>query len=378
MLNLCLMRIHLFNPENDVSLAYGRCHVTMSPLVRRLHDDGALLPLWYAGAGDLVYAPLADREWVDRMLSLFALDVTPVDSCRGAVGAPWGWSYDACRTLRSAGASVIDDDRVERLRMLSHRRISAEIMSRLSGLLDMELPPVPEEIASVAGVLECMHEWGAVYVKAPWSSSGRGVFLVDSMTPSVERRISGILRRQGSVMVEKALNKKRDFAMLFYSEKGRVTMCGYSVFFNSSGDTYGGNIMADRSELEDMIVAAGASRSGLHAVAAALERILGALVADCYEGYFGVDMLVTDSGMIAPCVELNLRMTMGVVAMIWRERYLHEASTGIFRVSAAEHIGEAPVVEAGRLKSGVLSLTPSAPGGFFFTVEARPSLSELQ
>lgn len=262
--------------------------------------------------------------------------------------------------------------------MLSHRRISAEIMSRLSGLLDMELPPVPEEIASVAGVQECMREWGAVYVKAPWSSSGRGVFLVDSMTPSVERRISGILRRQGTVMVEKALNKKRDFAMLFYSEKGRVTMCGYSVFFNSSGDAYGGNIMADRSELEDMIVAAGASRSGLHAVAAALERLLGALVADCYEGYFGVDMLVTDSGMIAPCVELNLRMTMGVVAMIWRERYLHEASTGIFRVSAAEHIGEAPVIEAGRLKSGVLSLTPSAPGGFFFTVEARLSLSEFQ
>lgn len=372
------MKIHLFNPENDVSLAYGRCRVTMSPLVRRLHDDGALLPMWYADAGDLVYAPLADKGWVDRMRRLFALDVTPVDSCCGVVGAPWGWSHDACRILRSAGASAIDDGRVERMRMLSHRRTSAEIMLKLSDMLDIKLPPVPREVASVSEVAECMREWGPVYVKAPWSSSGRGVFAVDSMTSSVERRISGILRRQGSVTVEKALNKKRDFAMLFYSENGRVTMCGYSLFFNSLGDAYGGNIIACRSVLEDMIVDAGASRDELHSVAEALVRLLGTLVADCYEGYFGVDMLVTDDGIIAPCIELNLRMTMGVVAMLWQERYLHQASTGIFRVSMAEPEGMPPVVEAGRLKSGVLALTPSTSGGFYFTVEAGPSLSELQ
>ncbi len=378
LLNLRLMKMHLFNPENDVSLAYGHCHVTMSPLVRRLHDDGALLPLWYAAAGDLVYAPQSDNDWVDSMRRLFALDVAPVSRCCGAVGAPWGWSCDACRTLRSAGASVIDDEQVERLRMLSHRRISVEIMSGLSEMLDIKLPPVPRVVTSVAEVEDCMREWGTVYVKAPWSSSGRGVFPVDCVTSSVERRISGILRRQGAVTVEMALNKKLDFAMLFYSENGRVTMRGYSLFFNSSGDAYGGNIMATGSELENMIVDAGASRSELHAVAAALECLLSALVADCYEGYFGVDMLVTDDGMIAPCVELNLRMTMGVVAMLWREHYLHEASTGIFRVSTVQPDPLVPVVEAGRLKSGVLALTPSISGGFFFTVEARSALSELK
>ena len=57
------------------------------------------------------------------------------------------------------------------------------------------------------------------------------------------RLAAGIIRRQGSVMLETRLPKERDFAMLFHSDgKGNVTYRGLSLFFNGAANSYGGNI----------------------------------------------------------------------------------------------------------------------------------------
>ncbi len=52
-------------------------------------------------------------------------------------------------------------------------------------------------------------------------------------------------------------------------------------------------------------------------------RALTSLLDSRYCGYMGVDMMVVRRGdgfALVPCVELNLRMTMGVVAMKVAER----------------------------------------------------------
>ena len=73
---------------------------------------------------------------------------------------------------------------------------------------------------------------------------------------------------------------------------------------------------------------------------------------------------------IHPCVEINLRYTMGIVALSLSEHYLAEESEGVFQVQYFSRQGEAYryyletkkniplVVEGGKIVSGCLFLTP--------------------
>ena len=368
-----MKKLLLFNPENDISLGYGKCRFTMSPLVKKLHDDGAMLPMWYAMSGDCVYANDVDARWLEEMSDMFGVDVSAGLSGQGCIGSPWGWSCDSMMTLKNVGAVVPDEMHIECIRQLSHRRTTIDVMNKLHQMLDFEIADVPVEADSIERVDDCLSKWGRVYIKSPWSSSGRGVFEIDSLDERTVQRVNSIIRKQGCVLVERAYNCKRDFAMLFHSTPSGVEFFGYSVFFNERGNAYGGNIMSDNDALEDIIVASGANKSQLTAVSSALTAVFTGLIAPVYTGYFGVDMIITREGMINPCVEINLRMTMGVVASIWYARYMSPKSQGIFRVKYEQDEEllprSFPSVVNGRLVSGVVNLTPPKRDGFNFTVE---------
>ena len=62
-----------------------------------------------------------------------------------------------------------------------------------------------------------------------------------------------------------------------------------------------------------------------------------------YEGIVGIDMMVVRGGLIHPCVEINLRMNMGVVAMKLYEK-------GVTSLSRSLYGGQFfyPVIEDGK------------------------------
>lgn len=369
-----MKKVYLFNPENDIALGYGKNTFSLSPTVQALCRDGAVLPLWYCDRDDCIVASDVPSAWLDEMERMFSVKaVTGRDDMSGYKGAPWGWSHHSRKVLSGYGAEVPGIDRIERIRELSHRRISADVMTRLGREVDFELPPVPAEAVDVDAVKECLSRYGSIFVKSPWSSSGRGVIHVDAWSRSVEQRVGAMLRRQGSVMCEQALDKTRDFAMLFHAADGAVKWIGYSLFFNHEGAAYSGNVIADDDEIEQALVDSGADRAHLHALSSALGRVLTAIIGDDYEGYLGVDMMVTRSGMIAPCVEVNLRMTMGVVAWLWGRRFLAPGSVARYTVGpvgACNPVGNA-VVSDSRLVEGALSLNPIGDNTIFsFRVEA--------
>jgi hypothetical protein len=49
-----------------------------------------------------------------------------------------------------------------------------------------------------------------------------------------------------------------------------------------------------------------------------------------YQGIVGIDMMVVRGGLIHPCVEINLRMNMGVVAMKLYEEGLTSLSRSLY------------------------------------------------
>lgn len=78
-----------------------------------------------------------------------------------------------------------------------------------------------------------------------------------------------------------------------------------------------------------------------------LEEELSALFGGFYHGYLGVDMMIChfpDEApvyRIHPCVEINLRMNMGVVARLLTDRYLAADAEGVFRIDYYPLAGQA-------------------------------------
>ena len=304
--------LRLFNPQNDLALAAGLAAYTPPASAAAFARAGAFLPAWWSDEGDMIITSESDREpeasWLRDEYGL-RFDI----SCRGDADAvdPWGWSANAKAIMSRAGAPdclLPSAESIDSMRMLSHRRTAM----RLREALDTDCGA---EVTDESEIREFIHRHdGQVFTKSPWSCSGRGVVPLHSM--HINKAIDivmGMVRRQGSALLERATAAGTDFAALFDSKPSGVRFAGWSVFDSSSGGVYNGNIVASQSHLESLI-AGMTDMEHLRDVINRLERAMTEMVAPHYTGPLGVDMLAGNDGTLNPCIELNLRRTMGFVA----------------------------------------------------------------
>lgn len=383
-----MSRLLLFNPDNDLALASGLSHYMAPRNARLIREAGQALPLWWADEGDVVAS--ANSAYLEEIIDRFNLNGTIMrDPASIDEAMPWGWSLAAktdIAALEVAPSALPDDDKLAAIRALSHRRVSIEINSRLADL-GFTTPPLPVEARDAKELKASLAALGDSYIKAPWSSSGRGVLPTASMNiDEISRRAVGIIERQGSVMIEKALAKKLDFAMLFHIDGPRTAFKGLSLFNNTRSTAYAGNIVAPQSRI-DKAISTVVGNEKLAPLAGALEAILADVVRDNYKGWAGIDMMAytDDNGAtaIAPCVELNLRMTMGCVALTLAQKHMAECSEGsmtvTFRHQSPSSQLIAPqdstlppdvVIADGKLVEGAVEMAPPNPH-FSFRFEAR-------
>lgn len=316
-------RLHLFNPENDLALGLDCRHYTPPPRAAALHRAGGLLPVWWARHGDTILLTRqsdhdeADARWMKNQWGLTAI-ISHRNVPTDAEPTPWGWSHDAVRQFLEAGVSPLrlpSQQIIERFRALSHRRSSIAILKSL----DYKATPLPVECDDADRAMDIEMSRRGCFFKSPWSCSGRGVFCGGSMSATTLRcQLEGIIRRQGSVMVEQGLPKILDIAALFHSDgRGKMTYHGLSVFLTGANGSYSGNIIASQTSLLDIIDSYGLLDE-YQMTCSRLIDVLSDLAGD-YTGYLGVDMMIYTgphgNPALHPCIELNLRTTMGVTAM---------------------------------------------------------------
>ena len=158
-------------------------------------------------------------------------------------------------------------------------------------------------------------------VKSLWSCSGRGVFCVrEEPTASDRGRWNRLLREQGGVELEPVQQGQLDFALEFRATaEGRVEYLGASLFRTGSQGAYLGNVVAPQAAIMQEIAAAFPLYPKLHALLVeTLEEVLASRLDGHYAGPLGVDLMVCKSPAgptLLPCVEVNLRKTMGHVSM---------------------------------------------------------------
>lgn len=317
-----MAKILLYNPENDLALAFGGERFTPPAAAVALARAGALLPFWWAEEGDCVIAPGFEQE-ATELCKRYGLHGTVGFSATEPM--PWGWSLYTRRILINAGVNpeiLPSDADIVNMRLLSHRHTATLLHSMLG---------TPEHLRPVtaATLNDAMHAIrsfnGKAVVKLPWSCSGRGVIFARRLAAiELSRRIEGTLSKQGSVCIEPEYEPIAEMAALYFADGlGNVEWRGMSAFKSGDGGRYEGNIVAPQQEIEQMC--------GPDALqyAAALQPHLATLIGTKYRGWLGVDMLRHTTGL-NPCMELNLRFTMGVAAMyIWQ----HLGRRGILAVT---------------------------------------------
>lgn len=345
-------RLFLFNPENDIALGSGLARITPPKMARLLHLGGEALPVWLAQKGDYILAPdIIDKEFETAE----QLGVTLVRSAKGldiSELCPWGWSLDACNQFEKAGVDekLVDlhRNRMDAHRELSHRR-SSLILKKILHLDAYELHDTEAvEAKNIDDAKTFISSVGAAFVKAPWSCSGRGVFRVDINTfPENSARILGCIKQQGSVIIEKALDKVIEFAMLFNYNPAlaasKVCFVGYSMTKTAENGRYLGNVVAPQNEIKDTLVSF-VSRESLIAIRRAVCSALPLLLGDTYSGPLGIDMMIyRDSAgaiKVNPCIEINLRYTMGFVARnLWERRGIKGALAFVPTNTGLSHEG---------------------------------------
>lgn len=367
----------IFNPENDIALGNNLRFFTPPRNAILLRERGAMLPAWIAGDGDIILTSNpADADWLHKLADTLKKNIeilTPGNIGRVSSIRPWGWSHAIVESLARVGLSrhiMPDLERIERIRALSHRRSSVIINRRLAEAGFNA--PVPIEFSDIGLLEKHLKEHQDVVVKSPWSSSGRGVIYSSKMDKARLLSLAlGIIKNQGSVLVEPMLDKTIDFAMLFNIGGNGAEYIGLSIFNTLAGGNYSGNIVASEDCLTD-IIGGYAGRQCLERLKLSLAAILTDLIGDAYSGVCGIDMMIykdkDEVPAIAPCIELNLRHTMGYVSHCLARDILASGKTAEMNVSYIGNVSEPtlppcqPKFDSDRrLTEGTLSLIPQNP-----------------
>lgn len=302
--------IHFFNPESEAELSDGNPGYTPSRAARIIAEAGALLPLWWANPGDIVISPPGARRLKAELSRRLGLCDTENAPTKIDHAAPWGWSQRAARVFEKRGVSCDLIPDMEIIAGMSRRSTAIEIRQLLgveSGEEHFDIDKLTQYISDSNG---------QVIIKAPLSCSGRGIIDCRITPPSVViNRARAIFRHQGSVITERALDKQLDFAALFEAVNSDIEFVGWSLFNTGTGGNYQGNIVAPQNEFAKQLSKA---ESWIEPLRQALKKT----IAPYYNGPLGVDMMFYGKDLkVMPCIEVNLRRTMGFVAHDLAERH---------------------------------------------------------
>ncbi len=387
-----ISKIRCFNPGHEISVLLGAENYTPSSNVQKMVRDLSCLPVWYSLSSDLVLVnELVSPDFISSLpneLGPFARLVTEnelKDSDTSSLmleADPWGISphslhlFEALKHRCNLNVSI-PVWKEEYLR-LTGRQSAAECLELVRRQLPgMHIPSAPVLCQSIEEVEKrLLQQESPFVVKMPYSSSGRGLLWLSggSLTDKDRRWIEGAIKKQGMVTIEYALDKVQDIAAEFYSDgQGNVTYEGLSVFGTTQRGAYEGNILGSQDYLMGVIGSWKGEKvyqQMLHALTNALTVLYG----NVYRGHLGVDMLVykdMDGGYaIHPCLEINMRYTMGMFSLHLCRSYIDSQSIGEFKITYESVDGEAydchcrmketyPVtLRDGKIQKGYLSLCP--------------------
>lgn len=338
-----MRRLMVFNPEHDLALANGDKHFIAPANIRQMAHD---------------LAPLLELIDCDHLVV-------------------WGWDSAVKSQLLRLGvaeAGLPTESALKALRTCSARQCAHHLL-RAFRAEHPNAPYIGESILAhhTDEIVAYTEQHGHILLKDPLSSSGKGLRHVkihqkshqephptpplkggnsdlaerqvlpcrEDLGGSISSWANALIRRHGYLTAEPYYNKVQDFAMEFYIRDRQCHFIGYSLFTTNSHGRYEGNILMTDEKIEAHL-SQYVPQASLHEVRdwfiSHYEHIIPAeWDTTLHPLHFGIDMMVISLGQefkLHPCVEINLRMNMGIIAHEVRRRLLAPGTEGSFHVTS--------------------------------------------
>lgn len=397
--------IYLFNPTCELAVVNGSMNFMAPAQLRRFENELSTLPWILARPEDTVLADqLPSQQFTDRLrkagfrLPAFRVQVSSFSdpaflSLKKGFLFPWGWSPAVHKLLSPLKSECCPEFRNSPI--AEWREIHRDLYSRKSSLAVLRSitehqisdhwlsdNDLPEICTGHEQIIALQKRWGKVVVKAPWSSSGRGLQILraNEYNRTNMQVITGYLKQQGYVVVSPWHNKLLDLSFQFFSfGNGEIEYRGLTPFSTDHSGRYTGNYLQKLPPglapgLKEFI------QQNIAAAELALNQALHeSEYSTSYYGWLGVDALIWKSAdgklKFHPCLEINCRFTMGAIALKVRT-HLAELSTGEFRIMHGKEghfaqfseemtLKEPLIIDNGKIVSGFLPLTPTSPESGF-------------
>lgn len=265
--------VYLFNPSCDFAIANGSKNWQPNKTLQKMEADLAVLPMFFAKQNDFVLVDeLPDNNFLKTMQQLgfetprfiikkeFSENQLFINESKNRL-LPWGWSpaaHQLLTPLKSSCSPCFQNSPVfkwsQEHQEISSRKFASEILKKVKHSLSVnwtiENSQLPIICSSHSDIENAIADCGNLILKAPWSSSGRGLQPITKtpIHPKVWEKINSVISEQGFIMAEPLLNKVHDMAFLLELKNGCTRFLGVSHFFTNSIGQYGGNWLNGLSE----------------------------------------------------------------------------------------------------------------------------------
>lgn len=332
--SIVLSKLYIFNPAHDLALANGDVNYVPPAFAQRMAKDLALLALWLNGEPAAIYVPEEYESQSRRWLSTLDLPFKLVNEKHSldfiSSIEPWGWNlmlHNQLQTWKIAPEAILSEELIHHYIALSHRKYASKLLNELK----KELP-----FASICGEMYCfssfdelqdyINQQKEVVLKEPYSCSGKGLRWIHGKMNAAEINwAKKVMKQQHGIMAEPIYQNQFDLAFEF-----KANEVAFSCFETING-AYNGNKIASNEQLNHDIQAF-LSPELLNTTIQTLQNLLPSTFTG-YKGPLGIDAMVVQmnaSTFLHPCVEVNLRHTMGELAQSFYKYYAFPNTQGTF------------------------------------------------
>jgi len=394
--------VYFFNPTCELAVANGSFSYMPPELLLQMESELAILPFILATENDFVLTEnIPSVEFVQKLReagftvpefrSLNNLKNSMIDEFESIL--PWGWSPAAHFKLQNLKEKCSDKFKnssifnwLPKHKFLYERATSLNLLNKMleddpPGFF-IEKSLTGAKVSETEEIEQLLNKHHSLVIKAPLSSSGRGVQIIrrKSLNQSNKQWISGILKQQNYVIAEPYLDKLLDLSFQFRITSGsELNYLGFTIFETNPNGQYKSSLIkpdlrkilpdSDAFELEEMINISAKP---------VIKALSSSDYAKYHRGFLGVDALIfrqKNKFKIQPCIEINSRMTMGLLSMYCGNQ-IHPKASGKLElyygksgnysefVSNQEALYK-PEFQDGKIRSGFLSITEPLPAQKF-------------
>ncbi len=381
--------VFVFHPACEMAVANGTNSFQPNKRIQQFSSDLQSLPVYLMNSSDFLlvepdHVALARDFFYDSfpVEQILSIDDLTKKAAQGKVQLnalqPWGWSPVLHKQLKSLkpylsvafNNSVVGEWQPGYKPFFSRRfalSLLQEFLSSYSKPWFIDSDQLPVACTNFQQVKQLLDKWDTIVLKAPFSASGRGIQVVsaEQWRPFHEQWGGGIIKRQGLIMVEPYLNAHMDVAFQYHvSDHGKICYLGPTFFRTDSTGQYIGNYLGVAQLPEKLEQLVGFTLEQLDEAAHAILALLNETdINQFHRGHLGVDALVYEdiqhNRRLYPIMEVNLRSTMGTLALALEKKYLNPKQTGFMGIHFNAEESFAAFYARKKQESGFRALTPS-------------------